>query len=322
LLLALALYYWWRGPVEQVPPHLSDSELRRLEVQDRLRQTNYQLVTAVGLLATFAATFAQVSLNSQQWNTDYRLRLDHEQAQVFSDAMSELAKDQAGRVGGHAVYRLRGLALQNPQAYFIPVSDALISFVRTSTRKNDLGWSQECSLEAQSYLNPFADFNRQEGPEGALAALSVLGDPSFARFGIVYSREACHQSGLLRIDADQVRLDHFKLDNFDLGNRDFSCSSMTQARLHRVNFRGTKLAGANLSGALLADFDISGTPAATGAFHGGAFSTLAYKRIPEWQRYRCFSADISRARFTDVHGLTNKMISSACVGQRLSYRRL
>jgi hypothetical protein len=106
LLLAISLYYWWRGPREQVLPHLSETELRRLEVEDRLRQTSYQLVTAIGLFATFAATFAQVSLNTQQWNTDYLLKRDHEQAQVFSDATKDLGNDKTGDVAGHAAYRL------------------------------------------------------------------------------------------------------------------------------------------------------------------------------------------------------------------------
>jgi uncharacterized protein YjbI with pentapeptide repeats len=241
------------------------------------------------------------------------------------------------------------LAIQSPQTYFTPVSAALVSFVRTSTHRNNFGWSQECSLDDESFLHHFTDFDRQDGPAGAQAALSVLGDPNFARFGQVYSGGACQPSGFLSIQADVVRLDHFKLDNFDLGNRDFSCASMTQTKLRRVNLRGAKLAGADLSGARLADFDISGTPAATGFFRGTPFSTKAYSEIPKWQRYRCFitdlrnadmrdtvlvdaglggvdfedadmtradltGADISRANFKNVRGLTYKMISKACAG--------
>ena len=58
VLLSLAVFFWiwWVAPKDQVPPHLTELELRRLEVQDRLRQTNYQILTALGLGATFIAT--------------------------------------------------------------------------------------------------------------------------------------------------------------------------------------------------------------------------------------------------------------------------
>lgn len=351
VVFSLALwFFWWRTPQTQVPPHLSDPELRRLEVQDRLRQTQYQVVTAIGLVATFFATVAQLSYNIKQWNTENRLKLYHEQAQVFHDATSDLTKENAAHLAGHAAYRLRNLALENPETYYNTVNEALVSFVRTSTADNNLMRSSECAVPAGSGGN-FVD--RQEGPAAALAALSVLGDPAFARYGQVYRRGECRQSGLLSTDADVVRLDHFKLDNFDLGNRDFSCSSMTQTRLRRVNFRGTTLAGANLAGARLADFDIDGSPAAIGGIGDTrGFSIALANSLPEWQRYRCFisdlrdadlrdatltnaalsgvdfrgadmtgadlcGADISRANFEDVRGLTSKMIKRACVGKTL-----
>jgi uncharacterized protein YjbI with pentapeptide repeats len=360
LALGLFLWLWWVGPQAQVPPHLTDAELRRLEVQDRLRQTNYQILTAIALGATFIATIVQLSLTSRQWNTDYELRLKHEQGQAFGEAVNDLAKsgtEGMESLGGAAAYRLFNLAVQNPEDYYSLSSKALVSLVGKATEKNYLTSSQECFLRVD---NPFTSdkspdwyklpTDRQEPPLVAEEAISVLGDPQFAKIRSIYKNGTCQPSGLLSADPGPLRLDHFRLDNFDLGARDYSCSSLTQTKLRRVNLRGSTLAGADLGGAQLGDDDVPDSPANTGFLNGKKFTTDVAYSIADWQRYRCFitdlrnadlrgatlenaglegvdfagadltgailsGADISRANFADVRGLTSAMLAKACAGQ-------
>jgi hypothetical protein len=85
--LAIFFWIWWAAPRNQVLPHLTDIELKRLEVQDRLRQTNYQILTALGLGATFLATVFQLTLTSRQWSEDFQLRTVQEPLGRCADAL-------------------------------------------------------------------------------------------------------------------------------------------------------------------------------------------------------------------------------------------
>lgn len=72
--LSVFFWFWWAALRDQVPPHLSDSQLKRLEVEDRLRQTNYQVLTAMGIGATFLITLFQFFATGRQWSNDYELK--------------------------------------------------------------------------------------------------------------------------------------------------------------------------------------------------------------------------------------------------------
>src|SRR5450756_3215771 len=90
ILLAVFFWFWWVGPRDQVPPHLTEQELRRLEVHDRIRQTNYQVLTALGLGATFLTTLFQFLVSGQHWTTEFESKAYQERTAQFVEAVRQL----------------------------------------------------------------------------------------------------------------------------------------------------------------------------------------------------------------------------------------
>ena len=92
IVFAAFFWFWRRSPIDQVPPHLDDKQLRRLEVQDRLRQTNYQVLTAIGLGATFLITLFQFAVSTQHWSAEFDSRLRQERLTQFVEAVKQISQ--------------------------------------------------------------------------------------------------------------------------------------------------------------------------------------------------------------------------------------
>jgi uncharacterized protein YjbI with pentapeptide repeats len=256
------IWFWWGGPKAQVPSYLKPEEIKLRELQDKVRQTNYQVLAAFGLLATFGATLVQLTMTSRQWSSDYDLRLRHEQAQQFAEAAKELAEAQDKvALADQAAQRLYALAIQNPADFERPAHSVLASVVRDGTKKNEVRDTQECRV-SWSDLDMPDTRDREDAPAAAQAAMIQLGSAKLAAMRRSHASAACddpHDNGKFALN-----FDHFSFDNFDLSRLDLSCARMPQARLHRVSLRDARLFGADLRGAQLADWEIPHSPASAG----------------------------------------------------------
>jgi hypothetical protein len=310
-------WFWWAEPQWRVPPHLKSDEIKQRELQDRLRQTSYQVLTGVGLIVTFFATLVQLSITSGQWNSDYELRLRHEQAQQFADAAKDLVGADRAAFAEQAARRLYSLAVRNPVDFNRQAHGVLASVVREGTKGNDLHESQECRVNSYPHLYPPAaanepeNYDREDAPAAAQAAIIQLGTAKFAALRHGRASGAC-------VDPQGDRsvilnFDHYKFDNFDLSGLDLSCARMPQARLRRASLNAARLFGSDLRGARLADWDILNSPAATGWLDGRPFTTAdiafdepakASPRLERWRTYRCFITDLRNAdlRSADLEG--------------------
>src|SRR6185437_7570725 len=90
VVLAVFFWFWWVGPQDQVPPHLAEADLRRLEVQDRIRQTNYQVLAALGLGATFLTTLFQFLVSSQHWSSEFESKAAQERTAQYVEAVKQI----------------------------------------------------------------------------------------------------------------------------------------------------------------------------------------------------------------------------------------
>jgi uncharacterized protein YjbI with pentapeptide repeats len=315
-------WFWWAAPQWQVPSHLKSDEIKQRELQDRLRQTSYQVLTGVGLIVTFVATLVQFSITSRQWSSDYDLRLRHEQAQQFAEAAKDLVGADRAAFAEQAAQRLSSFAIKNPADFNRQAHGILASVVREGTKGNDLHDSQECRVNSSdpdgsiSIKEP-ENYDREEAPPAAQAAIIHLGSAKFATLRHSYTSGACVDPQ----DDGAVILNfgHHRFDNFDLSGLDLSCARMDQARLRRASLISARLFGADLRGARLADWDILNSPAATGWLDGQRFTTADIgfdqptnggnrgkkpARLESWRTYRCFITDLrnSDLRGADLEG--------------------
>jgi hypothetical protein len=140
--LGLFFWLWWSMPRERVPPHLSELELKRLETEDRLRQTTYQLLGGAALALTFILTVIQSFVNSQQWSLDYNVRARQERLAHFTEAIKAIAiqGDSTAHIAGF--YSLRLLATRDPDNYYGMVVDTLATSIRAISVRNVVteGW--------------------------------------------------------------------------------------------------------------------------------------------------------------------------------------
>ncbi len=249
LVLTVFLWLWWIGPREQVPPHLTEAELRRLEVQDRLRQTNYQILTAFGLGATFIATVFQLAMTSRQWNQDFELKTVQERLGQYANALKALSERGPAQISG--INSLSNLALQDPDGYHSPVNDVLSALVRQKATATPMRASQECNEDSS------APYPRGEATPAIQYAMTALGNRKFASYRDKLVRGACESSSGKSTDLETVRLDHAFLDELDLSGRDLSCVGLSQAQIHVASLRSAILQGTDFRGARIADFENS-----------------------------------------------------------------
>jgi uncharacterized protein YjbI with pentapeptide repeats len=303
IVLAGFFWFWSVGPRDQVPPHLNEQELRRLEVQDRIRQTNYQVLTALGLGATFLTTLFQFVISSQHWTTEFENKANQERTAQFIEAVHQL--DQvSSRPGGGAATSVAGirtlylLGIQRPFEYHGQAHDLLSAYIRSKTHKETQEDSQVC-------LN-------EEALPDVQVAMSSLGHNKFSRLRM-------HDEGKGCSGAPQLELPRVTLDSLDLRGVDLSCASMSRSKFRRVNFKGANLASADLSGARLvaADHcwvtDLSGANLARANFQDAALAGANLSHADLTGANLC-RTDISGANLTGVKGLNPEMLRHACVG--------
>ncbi|MBB4368315.1 uncharacterized protein YjbI with pentapeptide repeats [Bradyrhizobium sp. cir1] len=334
--LIVFFWFWWAAPRAQVPPYLEGDDLKRLELQDRLRQTNYQVLTGLGLAGTFFATVIQLTLTSQQWSSDHELRVRHEQDQSFAEASKDLIAASDKPLAERAAIQLRLLAIQAPADLLEQANAQFSSVARAQTRTSSLRVSRECTVNSTSSpgaQSTPAEADREEPPAGAQAAVRQLGSSVFAGLRRKRLGPACGLAGANRYL--QINLEHRWLDDLDMGGLDLSCANMSQSKLHRVSLNGAKLFGADLRGSTFADWEIEASPGWTGYFEGEEYSgshigfsytgpddaerprTGQSKRLPEWQTYRCFISDL---RYADLRAVNFEGASLA--GADLAYANL
>ncbi|MGC2779943.1 MAG: pentapeptide repeat-containing protein [Bradyrhizobium sp.] len=309
-------WFWWAAPQAQVPLHLDADQLRQLELQDRLRQTSYQILTGLGLVSSFIAAAVQLWITSNQWSADYALRLLHEQNQQFAEATKNLVEAGDKPYAQLAAQRVTTLASENPEAFGRQTITILESVVVGGTMINRLAESHTCTVDTgmPDQKWPVSEV-REEPPPAAQAAVQQLGSRPLAMLRRSFTGSSCIDG------ADRKRLNfaNLRLDNFDFSGLDLSCSLMSQANLRRVSFRYANLFGADLRGARLADYDIPKSPASTGMLLGTPYGNESVgfddprrdlakakgrdqllPRLPVWQTYRCFITDL---RDADLRGV-------------------
>jgi hypothetical protein len=344
--LVAFLWFWWAAPRDQVPPHFAEADLRRLEVQDRLRQTNYQILTAAALGATFLATMVQFGTTTRQWAADYDLKSAQERLTQYTEAIKTIGKDSSPTSQIAGITTLQLIAVQDPARFHQQASEVLTQFIADQQPNNHMTPSLEC----EDHLIPSGPlrYGRDEAPAALKVAMKAVGHPQFAAQRLNYSADKCDPTKQT-IDYGPLWLEHMALDNLDLSGRDFSCAKMSQSQFHRTSFVGTDLRGADLRGTQLADFSTPGFPANIG-------NRLYVKEADggplEWQRYRCWvtdfryaklqdatfegavvsgadfsnadlseanfcRADVSRANFSGAKGLKPETLADACVGSSI-----
>jgi uncharacterized protein YjbI with pentapeptide repeats len=334
------LWFWWAVPRDQVPPHLDDAELRRLEVQDRLRQTSYQILTALGLGATLLASLIQAAITTGQWSADYELKAAQERLTQYADAIKTIDPKGSPTANVAGITTLQVLAAEDPKRFHQRANEVLVQFISEKQKDNFMLASSECGTNSLIWSA------RDEAPFSLKIAMQAIGHSQFAQGRLNFSTDMC-ANARRSVDHGPVGLEHMRLDNLDLSGRDYSCAKMSQSHFHRSSFNNTDLRRADLRGAQLADFDTPDYPGDE-IVNGG--------KIPEWQRYRCLytdfkyaklneanfegafiagadlsnadvtganfcGADVSRVNFTNAKGLSAEMLRDACVGPSFSKRR-
>jgi uncharacterized protein YjbI with pentapeptide repeats len=283
-------WFWWAAPRDQVPPHLSDSQLKRLEVEDRLRQTNYQVLTAMGLGATFLVTLFQFFATGRQWSNDFELKLNQERLGQFAEALKDMNSDNVVSILA-GIRIINSLGTQAPDGYGNHANDVLSAHVRKKTRSTEI--MKETGECHDDFKKPYNEQyigsdgkpikgDREEAAEDVQAAMTALGKSKLAETRVSYSLGSCRSP--MGIDGQRLRLEHLYLDDLDLSNTDFSCSLMSQSRFHRVSFYGANLQSVDFRGATFADYEIPASPT------NGRIGNLLYvnennKKLKELSRF-------------------------------------
>jgi hypothetical protein len=138
---------WWHLPKNRVPPHLTPEELKLLETEDRLRQTNYQLLAGAALAFTFTLTVVQALTSYNQWVDDHIARKRQAEIAHLSKALKALSSQNSAAAQIAGFYSLRQLVASSPDEGQL-ASAVLIETVRGLAKKSPKHWespSQECS---------------------------------------------------------------------------------------------------------------------------------------------------------------------------------
>jgi uncharacterized protein YjbI with pentapeptide repeats len=293
LVLAVFFWFWRQAPIDQVPPHLDDKQLHRIEVQDRLRQTNYQVLTAIGLGATFLITLFQFAVSTQHWSAEFDSRLKQERLTQFVEAVKQISQGDGldktrpsswtANLAGIRV--LASLGAQQPEEYHAQAEAILSAYVKERTLHEVITPNSECSNDfrllatANQPLRAAAERGRKDREEanpGVQAAMTALGESKFASF-----RRPLR--GFCGTDRQKpaLRLEHLFLDDLDLSNLDLSCSRLTNSHFRRVSLQNTDLSNADLRGIRLADFEVPGSPAMAGEPTYKPYETITVPPLDE-----------------------------------------
>ncbi|MBR0711508.1 pentapeptide repeat-containing protein [Bradyrhizobium liaoningense] len=314
--LAVFLWFWWFAPRSSVPIHSTEQQLRQLEVQDRLRQTNYQVLTAVGLVATFAISLAQFFETRNHWEADFKTKAEQDRLATFmsavklindkqvNDTSSSKATDDSATNAG--VRTLGALGVDDPSSHALQATQILSGFVTSQTRSegDSLGLSAECKGERWTGVGKdvkITETTRQEANSAVQGALRSLGDAKMAAYRQHVKRDRCVKPTAA---SQQLRLEHAGLDNLDLSGLDLSCSMLSQAKFRRTSLNSAKLAYSDLRGARFADYDIKNSPSQRADGKPAISGAQLYSRgkdgdPDEWQVYRCWISDL---RYANLRG--------------------
>ena len=318
IVAALLLYFWaWYSlPRFQVPIHLSEQELKVLEVQDQLRKTQIQVPIVIALVATFILVLIQFGINSRQWTTDFELRSTQTQMNQFAEAVKGLTTEtQESHVAG--IYALQYLVGIDADQNIRRVHEMLASTVRSHANKEIMRYSVECNGPVDGRLQ-----DREEAEEDVLAAMTVIGNKLYAgHFNQQYDSRAkmCRPKSddLKRVTqlADPPTLEHRFLDDLNLSETDFSCAKFSASRFRRTSFEYANLLGADFRAAIFENKDMLGLNEDVDNYR---------KRYPDknvaewlhknadvnWKRYRCWSVFFKNA-FLDGAKFDHAQLSGA-----------
>lgn len=324
-------WFWLASPRNEVPPHIDDREMRRLELQDRIRQTNYQVLTAFGLAATFLVTVFQFLASNEHWAHEFQARLRQERLGQFVEAVKQINSTSSSSSGDSSeisavagIQSLSAIVTQSPDEYHQQANSVLTAFVTTKARNDNAVermFSFECSYEssfigganngilinqtdkADRYIEQSNSTlygielskitpNRREAHRGLQAAMSALGSPRFSSLRVHSARSSCQAAPT----NEALQLEHLYLDDLELSGLDYSCSRFSQSRFRRTSFAYAKLSNTDFRGATLSDYTIPRSPAAYGD----------QNPFPEWQRGRCWSTNFEGAELhkVDFEGAT------------------
>jgi uncharacterized protein YjbI with pentapeptide repeats len=301
---AVGAFFWaWSAvPSNRVPPHLSGDDLKRLETEDRLRQTSYQVLAGVALVFTFLLTVYQAIMSYNQWNSDYALRMRQAEVTHLAEALKALSLETnaAARVAGY--FSLRQLVLQYPEEALL-TTGVLTHSVRSIANDRDPFSKSAGSWECGGVTSPSNGAREDADPE-VQVAMNILGDQKLASLRSLRFDGAACKTSAGSTSFSTINLSHLALDNLDLNGSDFSCLDMTQSHFRRTNFRDASLQGTNFGGSTFDDWktpgflktideaqpDTSGTKRADWLFSSGQ----------DWMRYRCWIADFRGANLTNA----------------------
>lgn len=358
LFLALVAFLWYRraGRSAQVPLHSTEINLRRLEVQDRLRQTNYQALTAfyqvvaaAALVATFVATIYQFSTTTRQWAAEYELKAAQERLTQYTEAIKTIGKESSLTAQISGITTLQLLGVQDPERFHHRISEVLTQFIADLYSENNMTPSSWC--EDDSISSPPYDLD--QAPPALKAAVKAIGHPHFAAHRLNYSVDKCDPERQ-SIDRGPISLENMKLDNLDLSGRDFSCAKMLQSQFRRNDFLNADLRGADLRRIDVADSSTPGFSAATRGkkihdeLDGGPLKRRAYRcwitdfrhaklqdanlveaklagadfRWADFSGAKLCGADLSRANVSASKGLSAEMLADACAGPRIEKKEI
>jgi uncharacterized protein YjbI with pentapeptide repeats len=299
VVFALGAFFWawWAVPRDRVLPHLSPEELKLLETEDRLRQTNYQLLAGGALVFTFCLTMYQSVTSYRQWIEDHSVRSQQAKVTHLSEAMKALSAEKGPAVRIAGFYSLRQLALIYPDQEAELATAVLLESVRSTADKDTVGkWGKtvECN---QSESGPY---NREEAAPELQTAMRILGDSVLADArNLVHDGTRCRAKTAGK-PSHFTNLSHLLLDNLDLAGSNFACMDMTQSHFRRTNFSGANLQGALFGGA---SFDDWKTPGFLDAINRGEpvnegknRAVWLYEKEADWRRHRCWVASFANAK--------------------------
>jgi hypothetical protein len=218
--LVAFLWFWWAAPRDQVPPHLGEPELRRLEVQDRLRQTTYQLLAAAGLAGTFLATMIQFGTNTRQWAADFELKTAQERLTQYTEAIKTIGNESSPTTQIASITTLQLLGKEDPARFHRQASEVLTQFIADHQVHNQMTRSLQCEDHMKS--DKPLQYDRDEAPASLKVAMKAVGHPQFAAHRLNYSTDKCDPARQ-SIDHGPLWLEHMKLDSGGEKERQGSC---------------------------------------------------------------------------------------------------
>jgi uncharacterized protein YjbI with pentapeptide repeats len=343
---------WYAVPKDRVPPHLEEIDLKRLETEDRLRQTSYQLLAGGALVLTFCLTVWQAATSYNQWSSDYAIRNRQAEVSHLSEVLGALSqKNPATRIAGY--YSLRQLVLQYPKEEGRSAAGILAYSIRSIANVRDTFATSKLSRECGGGSD--APIDREDPDPDVQVAMNVLSDPivSASMRTVNFDGKTCRWD-VGGSSITNINLSHLALDNLDLSGGNFDCLDMSQSRFRRANLRHASLQGTNFGGA---SFDDWKTPGFLETMQREQPDASGHKRAQwlynsnEWKRYRCWIADfrdadlahadfsgaglagvdfrsatlsdtnfdgavISRANFMYAKGITEQQLSKACADEQ------